>query len=482
MISLSCALALFVTVVPSANPKSSTRSPGTHGSSAVDHPMHDTVTVMDTAMDTNSATQIDDDRDLDPTPHDSPIERKTPTSQTATLPQPSTETPTNRSGSVSRAASTMSRGGVTATEPEDADRGEFTLEAVVVEASNGNSILGAEITLHASTDRVDENVSPPYGSTARDGVAIIDGLHRGRYDMVIRAEGFAQTHRAISIGPKPDSIEIELDEAVIQFGRVIDTDDRPVELATILARYPGGETRTVDVTDERGEFEVGELGSEPVTITAMAEGYTVGSVSNVVADPESTLEIRVAPGIELAGRVLHAISGAPIPAATVSVTRTDGRALESPGYATSVKNGHFVIAGLTPGEYRVSTAATGFIEEHSTLTLDKTVVGHEVRLAAGQSLRGQVVDLNGKPINLAIVRARSNDEPRSKPQVVRTDENGEFLFTDLTPEPHTITVIHGRFATTSRTIHPGEEITRWQLAPSEPSARRGSAFGALTKD
>lgn len=178
------------------------------------------------------------------------------------------------------------------------------------------------------------------------------------------------------------------------------------------------------------------------------------------------VELRIGRGLWIAGRVLDGKGEAPLGAFVHYVRRSDGLV----GDATSVRTGGaFRVGPVDEGEYELRASAFG----RATSLPVRARPGErdvELRLRAGASIRGVVVDArSGEPVD-AEIRLRARDfGVRAAPP---TDADGRFTFAGLDPGLHDVV------ASTStgqiglvRDVHVAEGETRDVRVEVAPGAR-----------
>ncbi|GEM_PF-4963118 len=175
-------------------------------------------------------------------------------------------------------------------------------------------------------------------------------------------------------------------------GIVVDASGGSIEGARVHANNEGGTpfsghigsaARALDVTDEKGRFELWVRAAR-TSIYAEARGYVGGQVSGTA--PAEELEIRLLPESILVGSVVDAITKTPVENAEVRLDFTV--------HAKTGSDGGFVIRELPPGRYKpeaTSELGKGMARESVVLGLGET--SHEVliELEPAVSVEGRVV-------------------------------------------------------------------------------------------
>jgi hypothetical protein len=170
------------------------------------------------------------------------------------------------------------------------------------------------------------------------------------------------------------------------------------------------------------------------------------------------------------GKVLDGASGAGISGVTVYFGTDQGVHYE----AITGDSGAFHIAGMKPGEYGSHFEKAGYLPYYSGQDPSGAAIrvgsgGDPVRvrieLSAPGSLRGRVLDPDGKPGNARV-------ELDVMSQEAATDPEGRFMFTGIAPGEHTLlaTPIKSRIAPQAETLRDvrTELVPTWFPAAIEP--------------
>jgi protocatechuate 3,4-dioxygenase beta subunit len=258
----------------------------------------------------------------------------------------------------------------------------------------------------------------------QDGWYEFAGLAAGEYQFHVDAAGRGRGQVRI-MADVPDAPELRLD---LRFpggaieGRVVDArDGAPIERADVTLRHSDpfessgwlGQMLAQEAgvererTDERGEFRFEGLEQGSYQLTARARGddehgrYAPSEPQTVeVGDDTATrgVEFRLAPAVELAGRVLDD-TGAPIDDVTLIAVRVEpaGGAQDR---ARSDEDGEFRFAALSPGKYDVSASRDGY----ATATAKAVEVGAaaakplDLTLARGVEVKVVVLGEGNRPL------------------------------------------------------------------------------------
>ena len=248
-------------------------------------------------------------------------------------------------------------------------------------------------------NRRQERVYPRFGRAAAQtdaaGLATFS-MPTAEANVFVSAPGFRL--RAGPIGDRGGAFELTPGPGV----RVLDPQGRPVPRAAVTV----GASQDVPLalTDDRGEATVGLAGSDSLVYQAIAEDRSLAWTAPL--GPEAgdagaplTVEVRLKPPAEIAGRVTDAATGSPVAGAAVWY-RPGEQTRSGPG-------GAFVLrAWLYQGQAQVSIAADGYQATTATVTAERlrAADGVDIVLAPSALLRGDVVDDSGSPVAGAWLR------------------------------------------------------------------------------
>ncbi|MFN7971577.1 MAG: carboxypeptidase regulatory-like domain-containing protein [Acidobacteriota bacterium] len=214
-----------------------------------------------------------------------------------------------------------------------------------------------------------------------------------RIDAIARGHAYRGVARDIDAAGRDVVLaDARLPEGVVVKGRVTSAEGKPIGGATIswVATGPSGPVSAQVASSADGAFVLEGFPQEPATITVRASGFGRKEVHGV--RPTPSLELRLAAGLQLAGKIVDAESGAGVAGVLVtsdagSVTRSDA-------------TGKFVLDDLTAGDVRLGTRDDGHAPAQwkGTLPMPKDAAPVIVKVRPGATL---VLD----------VRSRERHEP-----------------------------------------------------------------------
>lgn len=124
--------------------------------------------------------------------------------------------------------------------------------------------------------------------------------------------------------------------------------------------------------------------------------------------------------LTIGGRVIHALTEAPIAGATVTASTFD-----QSWTGTSGEDGRFELKGVTPGSGEIAVSAKGFGRTREVIRRFLDVGELELRLKPERKVHIKVVDETGKPVSGVVVE--SFDRDRDHTRSVATDEQGAVV-------------------------------------------------------
>jgi hypothetical protein len=280
--------------------------------------------------------------------------------------------------------------------------------------------------------------------TGPDGRYSFDRLAPGDYNAMRPTDGSGRimlrmgTKNVTIVEGQVTTLDFDETSKISLRGRVL-RGQQPVGGA-MLVFLADGSTSGLQTTqsDESGAYQVGldRAGKYRVMVQSGGGGgmrFAGGSgVEITVPDqPESTIDVVLSTsGIQ--GRITDA-EGSPVTA--VVTARRDGAAASDPAAQSmgqSGTDGAYSLDGLAQGTYRVSASATGYqVAESYPVVLGESspAATVDLRLEKGTSLRGRVVDAQGRGITGALVFLAASGSSGAGARPATTDVNGDFVAT-----------------------------------------------------
>lgn len=253
--------------------------------------------------------------------------------------------------------------------------------------------------------------------------------------------------------------------------------------------------------DERGVFSLENLAPVEYSLIAVARGYRFEQLTrqktntdNVVIVGEKEADVR--------GQVVDLATGQPVHTFSCRLRFNQGPGQPSmpseiPAQSFDDPKGEFCISGVPQGEYLVEAQAPGYAPSFSaplSVARGQAPPGTVVRLSRGGSLKGRVVDREGKPVPRARITTHDkewSDDPftamlgdqyptNATKAEVRAGEDGRFVITGLTPDIYQINVRAAgftRLAQTGIVVTDGAETSLGDIKISRGGTLHGTLYG-----
>ncbi|HET6201875.1 MAG TPA: carboxypeptidase regulatory-like domain-containing protein [Planctomycetota bacterium] len=351
---------------------------------------------------------------------------------------------------------------------------EGAIAGTVVDEA-GRPIAGAKVDAKAGGDPSTLLAMGDHKVDAsEDGSFRLGGLAAGEFGVSAEKDGWKRSKRIkvrVEEGATAKGISLVLPEGNSISGRVLDPKGATAKGVAVYAGFEmkafsmpdpetlAGGTKGYATTKEDGSFRIGGLGKGPFRIRAKAPDESSADASGVKPGTKD-LELRLrAPG-GLAGIVVDAKTGLPVPAFSLRTLQTALGMLEVKGREKEFhsEEGAFKWTGLPPGTYTISARAAR--EGHAPARLENLVVkegvttpGLVIELQPEAAVRGRVLAAGtgvpvqgalvttGKPGMFGMLQSMSGDRPEA-----RTDEEGAFRIDALPPGEVTLAATHPDFA------------------------------------
>jgi uncharacterized GH25 family protein len=359
----------------------------------------------------------------------------------------------------------------------------------VVKDKEGKPVTGATVAVTRSVQMsggrggnimtVNMSDARPQAETDFEGKFGFKGLSSGDYDVAVSKSGFTRsTQNGVKTGEGHTPIEVVLNPGAAISGRLVQPNGLTVTGYSVTARPASaagsgtgmmmmGRGNNFAQVDPDGAFTLdGLIPGTAYDLSIFGQGEMRGDPKkkNVVA-PAGDVDIEVAARGRIAGRVVDAVTGAPITdfEARYSPARAGGMQIvvrmgnneSDRRTAFSSAEGAFAFEDVPPGNWDVSVWAKTYQEARTAGIAvvpgeTKTV---DVKAARGLVIRGRVVDAKGgRPIQDAAVSAR--DGGNATPFMldpfgtggVMTDADGRFEITGQSPGSYQLTARHPQFS------------------------------------
>ena len=329
-----------------------------------------------------------------------------------------------------------------------------------VSDQHGLPVVGAEVT---ATPKVGAPIS---AFTDESGEYTLGPL-TGAIELHASAYGHVEIKRQLELPPvkgaaaatRREDIVLEIADATLA-GTLEDTAGAPVAGAQLEVTDGAGEGRHATVAPD-GTFSIDLLPRGHVIVRVQHPQYPPAELDAVASVDGERVHLRLPIGGSVAGALLDATSGAPLPGTTFSAVGPHGRTAET----TTDKAGQWQLGPLEPGHWKLDVRLPGYMAQTRELDVPAAhapggVSVRDVRidLARGALVGGTVRDDRGTRIAGAhiVVRAADGSGPGIEGD---TDAQGEFRLHDCPAGDVVVTATSGaRSGATRATVRPGDEV------------------------
>jgi hypothetical protein len=310
---------------------------------------------------------------------------------------------------------------------------------VLVRDSGDRPVVGAAVSLHRSrpwgawgTDWISRQFEskelPAAGHTRaadEQGRVRFEDAAPGAWSVVVVAKGFAEDVSAVVLveGAAREPHRVILGPAYALTGTVLNRDGKPVPGAKVRGLknnnwWAQGVRDCVCDAGADGKYRLEGLTRGSLSLQVEpAPGVRV-SGGMVDIPSVSSFDIRLAGGCGLKGKVLDDATGAPVAGAEITAQAwSDYGGNQAFAKTVSAEDGTYSLQGLPEGNLgQWSVRARGYLTfpgadaaamMMQTRLRDGETAEKDARLKKGASVRGRVLDPQGKPVAGAMVRLKS---------------------------------------------------------------------------
>ena len=273
-----------------------------------------------------------------------------------------------------------------------------------------------------------------------------------RLTLLALALGLSVHSAALAADPKPTDAAKPAPLVAIT-GKVTGPDGKPIAAATVFAipmprrdaspRGPRPEApkAATGKSDATGTFKIEGLASGPFALRVATAGLAPTVLTDIPTG--AAVNVRLKPGVAVAGRVLDLTTQKPIAGATVTGLEKDGARFgkEAAHTVRTGDDGTFLIVDCAPGIVVVEAIAPAKARARLDRVVAKALAPGEERnpdantlfLQPGGRIAGRVLGPDGKPLADAIVTAMPSDGSlfamvRDARNAQRSDADGKFAF------------------------------------------------------
>ncbi len=314
---------------------------------------------------------------------------------------------------------------------DDDPAGELRLEGLVLGADD-KPVEGATVVVSTNPSR--------QATTDSDGSFAFDKLVGRPYTLVARAPTGVGGPVTAKLTATSDPVVLKLRPAGSVKATILDKRgkagaDAPISGATVELRGLDAQTAQTG-GDGKAEFAVVAPGG--YELVAAAPGFAPSRQFTQVGAGAVELTLALVAGAAVAGRVIDE-AGQPVPGARVVYSGASDwnvQADERKDGVVTDTAGRFAFPALPAGSFRFVARHERFAPGSSAIvTLDgsRAVDNVEIKLSAGATVAGKVVDGAGAPVASARVRVAvaSRGMIGAEPRQVFSDDDGTFVVRGL---------------------------------------------------
>jgi len=317
-----------------------------------------------------------------------------------------------------------------------------------------------------NAEQLIEDLRAPLDVSDEDGRFSMDDVPPGTYDIVLIAEGYAQTiNREVVVAEDSGAngvIIMVAEEASVTGQAVSGHTGLPVPEVTVTTGktdamstwtqiFSGPVPKTT--TDAEGRFTIGGLSNEPVTITLQHADYRSVVLADLLLRPAEVYDaglVILPPGGMIYGTV-YGPDERPVSGVTVMASDAMGTQIKR---ATTEADGTYAISGLNKGTFSVfrmdfsfslesdnpASVLEGMTFETVSLELDEVKqVDLGVPSEAGCLLEGVVTSAGGPEEEAMVIVVKENGPPNTK--FAGTNDDGHYEIGGLKPGQYLVQVI-----------------------------------------
>jgi len=332
---------------------------------------------------------------------------------------------------------------------------ESAIAGIVVEAGTERPVAGADVAVSSGWF---DGGGGSSGSaiSGPDGRFRITRLTPGRYKPTARGRGYygaPSESVMLGLGESVEDVRIEVHPMAMVSGVVLIDDGGgpprpcPEHDCSVSLRAKRADFYAGDSTDADGKIEIEAVLAGSYAVSVWSDRYVEEDVypDIVVGEQDLTGQVwTVRAGATLVGRVTTS-DGQPVAGAMVSGDTTGGEARAQRGWVndTTDAEGNYAMRGVVPGEYELEVEAReapGPDPGPRAKVGDRGEVRVDIKLDAGGTLAGTVVDTAGKGVRGATIWLQGGKWGAKNG---RSGDDGAFEITGLRPDDYRVLAWRG---------------------------------------
>ena len=384
-----------------------------------------------------------------------------------------------------------------------ADVGSLELEpgveitGVVVDGDD-QPVQGAEVRANSQQSQLfgmgDRNDEPQAVSGPDGAFTVADRRAGERVDLAVTHEDYQPAGVPGVLAPNPQEVRIVLQLGARLSGTVVDPSGGPVADARVSVMVDEADFDPSGMgvrgfrfpvrasTDDTGRFELQQVPSGKIRLTAAARGWRTAELSALEVAPGAELDdlrLVLERGATVTGRVFAA-DGQPAAGAWVRVQepRTGGR-FTPPPRATTGGDGQYLLEGVETGLQLISARSEDDETTAQEIEVATGINRLDLRFAAASTVSGRVVDDTGAPLPGVTVMLITDARQWSGSES-RSGAGGGFEIEGVRDGQYLLRATRDGYATLVRDEPvqvAGGPVTGLELVMTSGGAISGSLFG-----
>ena len=316
---------------------------------------------------------------------------------------------------------------------------------------------------------------------AREGQTFVNASastdEEGRYELVdlepgpheIEAFVFGEGRRAraaVEIQPGRNRLDLRLPGGVEVSGRVVDSQGAPVPAASLSlapVQRNGSATGAQGLSSADGSFVLADIPDGEYRLTASRQGFAASILPEVrvAGAPVNGLELRLAPGAVIRGRILGLAPEDGRRAMIMAFSEQIGAHLRG----SVAPDGSYRVPDVAPGDWHVIAhiSPQSSVEGRAQVAEGEEEVVLDLEIPTGFSLSGRVLR-DSSPLPGARVVATQDDQ---RPHLGVTGDDGTFRIEHVPAGSYKLLVVLSTGVALSRTIEiNGDQEITLEIGPA----------------
>jgi hypothetical protein len=295
------------------------------------------------------------------------------------------------------------------------------MEIVVVDAVSKQPIAGAQLAIKffvTGDPNIPDGVHNRREITEEKGRGwlMLPEKDPSYLDIQVKMDGYVSRGITYRDEPVPTSYKFELERGTSIGGVVHDEQGNPIAGVDVVCMLPGdssaGRNRgdlwesAKGRSDEQGRWRCDGIEKDLKEVRIRVKhGDFVSELENDFTSKLPMEELRAMKGVIVMKKGLE-VAGLVVDEAGKAIGNASVRVGEPYGNSMKVRadgDGRFVLKNSRPGSVTLTATARGYAPGVKAVKVGKEMGAVEFRLAKGNTIRGKIVDVNGKPVRGVMV-------------------------------------------------------------------------------